>query len=100
MVSKRVNLQLDDGSVISDMLTYNDTTSEGGGRWLALQGDWYATGDVWAGSDAYTSYDGSFYAENGNVNAKLGVAFTEIGNNFVYPHELHFPVSFLYMYQN
>ena len=30
---------------------------------------------------------------------KLGVAFTEIGNNFVYLRGLHFPASFLYMYQ-
>jgi len=29
----------------------------------------------------------------------LLVAFTKIGNNFVYLHELHLPVSFLYMYQ-
>ena len=29
----------------------------------------------------------------------LGVAFTQIGNNFVYLHGLHFPASFLYMYQ-
>jgi superfamily II DNA or RNA helicase len=29
----------------------------------------------------------------------LDVAFTEIGNNFVYLHGLHFPASFLYMYQ-
>ena len=27
------------------------------------------------------------------------VAFTEIGNNLVYLHGLHFPASFLYMYQ-
>ena len=32
-------------------------------------------------------------------NGPLGVAFTEIGNNFVYLRGLHFPVSFLYMYQ-
>ena len=29
----------------------------------------------------------------------LIVAFTQIGNNFVYLHGLHFPASFLYMYQ-
>ena len=28
----------------------------------------------------------------------LTVAFTEIGNNFVYLHGLHFHVSFLYIY--
>jgi hypothetical protein len=33
------------------------------------------------------------------IQQKLNVAFTEIGNNFVYLRGLHFPVSFLYMYQ-
>src|SRR5215831_2280600 len=29
-----------------------------------------------------------------NNNGLLDVALTQIGNNFVYPHGLHFPVSF------
>ena len=33
------------------------------------------------------------------LSSRLIVAFTEIGNNFVYLHGLHFPVSFLYTYQ-
>ena len=36
---------------------------------------------------------------NGGEIVPLVVAFTKIGNNFVYLHELHLPVSFLHMYQ-
>ena len=39
---------------------------------------------------------GSFYISEGEY---LAVAFTQIGNNFVYLHGLHFSASFLYMYQ-
>src|SRR5215468_9118384 len=36
---------------------------------------------------------------NPGIGVLVGVAFTQIGNNFVYLRGLHFPASFLYMYQ-
>jgi alkanesulfonate monooxygenase SsuD/methylene tetrahydromethanopterin reductase-like flavin-dependent oxidoreductase (luciferase family) len=44
----------------------------------------------------------TYVAANTNriiLGTSVIVAFTQIGNNFVYPHGLHFPASFLYMYQ-
>ena len=43
-----------------------------GRRFLALKGDAFVGGDVWAGYDAENYLAGSMYAINGNINAQLG----------------------------
>jgi integrase/recombinase XerD len=48
--------------------------------------------------DVMSKYD-KIMGEYNNLKGLLDVAFTQIGNNFVYLHGLHFSASFLYMYQ-